>query len=200
VTAKKIGLTGGLGSGKSTVANIFKSFGIETLDADQIARQLTQPGSIEFDQILSYFGNNIIDDQGRINRKLLGNIVFKDAEKLDHLESILHPPIKKAMDAQAHQCKQKYCILEIPLLIETGQYQDMDRVILVTCKRKNRIKRLRQSRGLDEKTISRILYRQMSDEDKMQYADDVIENNGTIIDLEDQVKVLHLNFINWFEC
>ena len=187
----KIGLTGGIGSGKSTVSKIFHSLGIQTIDADQVARRLTLPGTEQFNTIVASFGKSIIDSQGNIDRKKLANMVFTDSAKRHLLESILHPAIKQTMYREIESSPFNYCILEIPLLIETEQHLEMDRVILVTCERHNKIKRLQNSRGMDTQTIKHILASQMDDQEKTQYADQIIDNNGTITELENQTYQLH---------
>jgi len=189
--ASRIGLTGGIGSGKSTVAGLFRKLGIETIDADQIARELTLPGTPEFEQIRDAFGSKVIDSSGNLDRKTLGEIVFSSDEKRRILESILHPPIRKDMLEKSLQSKSPYCILEIPLLIESGQYRDMDRVLVVTCKSSIRIQRLQQDRNLDTPTIVRILDAQLSDDERSANADDVIVNDSTIESLVKQVSALH---------
>jgi len=196
--ASKIGLTGGIGSGKSTVAGLFRKLGIETIDADQIARQLTLPGTPEFEQVRDTFGRKVIDSSGNLDRMTLGEIVFSSDEKRRILESILHPPIRKEMLEKSLQSKSPYCILEIPLLIESGQYRDMDRVLVVTCKSSIRIQRLQQDRNLDLETVNRILDTQLSDDERSARADDVIANDSTIESLEKRVNALHKKYCEMF--
>ena len=199
VKIAKIGLTGGMGSGKSTVAGIFRRIGIQTIDTDQIARELTQPGFQEFDRIIEYFGDGIIDPSGNIDRARLGRIVFSDSQKRSMLESILHPPVRERMHRQIKPSGYRYCILEIPLLIETGQYRDMDRVIVVTCKRETKIERLHTDRGMNVTTIDRILSTQVDEQTRIQCADDVINNDGALAELENQVRYLHEKYTDLYE-
>lgn len=194
MTITKIGLTGGIGSGKSTVAEIFRKLGVQTIDADRIARELTQPGFREFNRIVEYFGDEIIDPMGNIDRVGLGQIVFSDSEKRNMLESILHPSVRERMHGRIKPSEYGYCILEIPLLTETGQFRTMDRVVVVTCKRNNRIKRLRSDRDMDVNRIDRILSTQADDQTRIQCADDVINNDGTLYDLEKQIHLLHKKY------
>ncbi len=189
--AAKIGLTGGIGSGKSTVSNLFSQLGVHTIDADQIARRLSQPGTVEFARIVELFGKEIIDIKGKIIRSKLREIVFADPDKRKSLESILHPPIKKAMLAECRQNNSVYCILEIPLLIESGQYQEMDRVIAVTCQTENAIQRLQCKRNMEVESINLIRQTQTTDLMRIRHADDVIVNDATIVELEKQVRRLH---------
>lgn len=194
----RIGLTGGIGSGKSTVAGIFRKLGIQVIDADQVARELTRPDSPEFDRIVEYFGEGIVAPDGNMDRARLGRIVFSDPQKRSVLESILHPPVRERMHRQIKPSAYGYCILEIPLLIETDQYQDMDRVITVTCKRETKIERLHIDRGMNVTTIDRILATQTDEQTRIQCADDVIDNDGTLVELENQVHHLHEKYLDLY--
>ncbi len=194
----RIGLTGSLGSGKSTVAAIFAGFGIQIIDADRIARQLTRPGCTEFDRIIDHFGNRVIDPHGNLDRARLGDIIFSDSQKRALLESILHPPVREKMHRKISPSVYGYCILEIPLLIETGQYRDMDRVITVTCKRKTKTRRLLADREMSIGTIDRILAAQADEQTRVEYADDIIDNDGTLPELENQVRRLHEKYVGLY--
>jgi dephospho-CoA kinase len=196
--ASRVGLTGGIGSGKSTVANLFQQLGIDVIDADQISRQLTRPGTPQYAQIREAFGSTVIDNSGLLDRAALGKIVFECGTKRELLETILHPPIRKNMIERSMQSHSPYCILEIPLLIESGQYREMDRVLVVTCKTSIRINRLQQDRNLDLQSINRILDSQLSDEERSAEADDVIVNNSTIESLQEQVSALHKTYCAMF--
>ena len=198
VKTARIGLAGGMGNGKSTVAGIFRRLGIQIIDADQVARELTRPGFREFDRIVEYFGNKIVDPAGNVDRARLGRIVFSDSQKRSMLESILHPSVKERMHRQIKPSVYCYCILEIPLLIETGQYQDMDRVIIVTCKRKTKTERLFADRGMSIATIDRILATQTDEQTRIQCADDVINNDGTLAELENQALHLHEKYLDLY--
>lgn len=196
--AKKIGLTGGIGSGKSSVADLFKQLGIDTINTDLISRTLTRPGSPQFEQIIENFGAQITDNSGHIDRKKLANIVFRNDKKRALLESILHPPIMDKMFAQCRQSKSLYCILEIPLLIESGLHKSMDRVIVVTCNPATRTHRLQQTRKMSLDEIKRILNAQLSDRERVARADDIIVNDSTIATLEEQVNGLHKTYCSLF--
>lgn len=196
--ASRVGLTGGIGSGKSTVATLFQRLGIDTIDADQIARQLTMSGTPQLEQIREVFGSAVFNDSGQLDRGTLGEIVFKCGTKREMLEAILHPPIREHMLEKSRQSNSPYCILEIPLLIESGQFREMDRVLVVTCKSSIREKRLQQDRNLDLQTIHRILDTQLSDEERSAEADDVIINDSTIESLEKQVGKLHRSYCAMF--
>ena len=195
VKTARIGLTGGLGSGKSTVAGIFRKLGVQVIDADRIARELTRPGCREFERIVEYFGDEVVDPHGNLDRARLARIVFSDAQKRGMLESILHPPVRKKMHSRIKPSIYGYCILEIPLLIETCQYRDMQRVIVVTCERTTKTQRLIADRGMSIPAIDQVLATQADEQTRIQFADDVIDNNGTLSELENQVHRLHKNIL-----
>jgi len=193
-----IGLTGGIGSGKSTVASMFRDLGISVLSADQISRELVIPGSPQLGQILEAFGPDVQNGDGSLDRAGLARIVFSNPERLKTLESILHPPIRKYMRDAVSTLEDDYCILEIPLLIETGQWQNMDRVLVVTADLKARIKRLISTRNLTEQNARRVMSAQLTDQERIQHADDVLENKGTLENLKEQVEQLHTLYSSLF--
>ncbi len=189
--AVKVGLTGGIGSGKTTVADCFGELGIQVIDADRIARALTEPGTAQFAEIMECFGGEIMDSDGRLDRKQLGRVVFNSPQKRKQLESILHPPIRVEMYALAQQDAQRYCVLDIPLLVESGQYRDMRRVVVVACAPELRARRLREQRDMTDAQITQVMETQASEAERLARADDVIDNNGTPEDIETQVAALH---------
>ncbi len=195
--AARVGLTGGIGSGKTTVAGCFAGLGVQVIDADQIARDICEPGSAPFAQILECFGADLVDSRGRLERKRLGQIAFASAEKRQQLEAILHPPIRREMVARARRDERPYCVLDIPLLVETAQYREMERVLVVSCARAERIRRLRQ-RGMTHREIERVLRAQASERQRKAVADDLIDNNGAIEDIEPQVRALHAKYLELF--
>ena len=189
--AARVGLTGGIGCGKSTVCRLFRELGITTISADEIAHELMTTGTPQYAQIVDHFGVTILDESGAIDRSVLGPRVFNNAAEKTVLESILHPPIRERMLAVAEENGDPYCILEIPLLIETGQYKQMDRVAVITCDVQTRILRLVNDRGMSETAIRKILANQLSDSERAALADDIIDNSGSIDDLRTRVNVLH---------
>lgn len=202
VMATRVGLTGGIGSGKTTVASYFTELGVEVFDADQIGRDLTEPGNAQSEQILAqilkHFGRAIIDSDGRLKRKRLGQIAFNHPQKRKLLESILHPPILDKMLTQCRESSAPYCVLEIPLLIESGQHALMERVVVVTCNLDTRTSRLQQHRKMNVDEINRILNTQLSEQDRLAKADDVIVNDSTVDSLKQQVATLHENYRSLF--
>lgn len=174
---KVIALTGGIGAGKSLVANYFFSLGAEVIDADQLARQAIERGSDGFDQVISVFGDEILQD-GDINRRALGEIVFSDPDKRKKLESIIHPIVQQALaDARKELTEDQILIYEIPLLVETNAVDKFDLVITVEAPMQARIERLR-NRGLHISDIEKRIANQVSPEERRAVANIVIENDG----------------------
>ena len=182
-----IGLTGGTGSGKSTVSAYLKKRGCCIIDADEIARQLTSPGGEALDPIREKFGDSVFYDDGTLDRKKLGNIVFKDEEKLKILEEITTKIVIRKITDKIHQMKESgyegIVILDAPLLFEFGMEGLADENWLVICDRERRIKRLENRDGLSRREITDRMANQLSDEKKMDMADQSIDNSGSIDDL-----------------
>ena len=195
--AKRVGLTGGIGSGKSAIAECFAELGVSVIDADRIAHELSAPGSAQFEQIVARFGDEVVDTDGKLNRARLGRMVFDSAQKRQQLEAILHPPIRTEMLAIAQRDTQSYCLLVIPLLVESGQHREMERVVTVTCSRQTRIARLRQ-RGMSAGDIARVMKIQASEQQRIEIADDVIDNNFDVDAIAPQVRDLHQTYLALF--
>ncbi len=195
--AVKIGLTGGIGSGKSTAAAAFAELGVQVLDADRIARQLSAPGGDKFDEILALFGTDMVAADGRMDRKRLAQVVFNNAAKRRCLEAILHPPILAKMAAAAARDRRPYCLLDIPLLVECDLAAAMTRVAVVTCTVATRRQRLR-ARGLPTAHITQIMRNQASEEARLAVADDVLDNNRDTTALVAQVRQLHKRYLSLF--
>jgi dephospho-CoA kinase len=175
---KVIGLTGGIGSGKSLVANYFFSLGAHVVDADQLARQAIERGSTGFDEVLSAFGDSILKD-GDIDRRKLGEIVFSDPEKRKLLESIVHPIVQKGLAvAKENLSEDEILVYEIPLLVETKAMDKFDEIITVEAPLEERIKRL-TNRGLLHSEIEKRIANQVSPDERKAVANFVIENNGS---------------------
>jgi dephospho-CoA kinase len=189
-----LGLTGGIATGKNSVAQILETRGAEIIDADKIARKLLEPGQAAFDKVVSTFGRDILDFEGSIDRKRLADIVFKDKTKREDLNSILHPAIideewNKVL-AVKRRNPEAIAVINAPLLIESGNYKDVDKVILVVASEALVIKRLVERDGLSrEGALSRIAS-QMPEDKKRNYADYIIENNGSLEELKKKVRQL----------
>lgn len=196
-----IGLTGGIGSGKTLVSKLFAEHGVPIIDADIIARQLTEPSQSAFDQIVQYFGNEILNADGSLNRKQLRSIIFKNTEQRLWLENLLHPLILKEMVRQVSRLTTNtpYCLVVIPLLFETESNQSstfVDRILLIDSSEQNQLLRVSERDKSVKAEVLSILQNQAKREHRLAKADDVIINDGLISDLEPQVEHLHQKYIN----
>ena len=184
-----IALTGGIGSGKSLVANYFYSLGAEVIDADQLARQAIERGSEGFDQVIFEFGDVILKD-GDIDRRALGEIVFSDPIKRKALEAIIHPKVQQALTQARNSLNENQILIyEIPLLVETYAPSKFDKVITVEAPLELRIERLK-SRGLLQSEIEKRISNQATPEQRRAIADIQIENDGTEEELLRKVEAI----------
>ena len=182
-----IGLTGGIGCGKSLVAQFFAELGALVVDADQLARAAIERGSAGFDEVIATFGDSILLN-GEINRKVLGELVFKDSAARGKLEAIIHPLVRKEFkDAVASLKDNEVLVYEIPLIVETNAQNHFDMVITVESEYENRVERLR-ARGLHLSEIDLRIASQATRAQREEVADFVIENNGTHDELLRQVE------------
>ena len=190
---KKIGLTGGIASGKTTVSDCFKKLGTQVIDADIISHEVTEPSGSAFEEILSEFGSEILDENGLINRKKMRAIIFNDPSQKKILEKIIHPKVRDEMFQRINKSDDHYLIVSVPLLVETGMHQIMDRNLLVDCSEDTQIERLMHRDKITLNEAKAILKNQASRSDRKKIADDLIvnENNVTLIELEDKVLELH---------
>ena len=189
-----IGLTGTYGCGKSTVADMFEEMGDLVLDADALARRVVEPGQAALQEIVEAFGADIVDEQGRLDRKAMARIVFSDAARRRDLEAIIHPRVRQAMEkdvaAAQKEGKHQNIILNVPLLYEAGQEKMADKVIVVTIKESERFRRLRQRDGASEAEIVKRLGAQWSQRYKACLADAVIENSGSLESTREQAQAI----------
>ena len=190
---KKIGLTGGVASGKTTVSDCFKKLGTQVIDADVISHEVTEPSGSAFDEILSEFGSEILDEKGLINRKKMRVIIFNDPSQKKILENIIHPKVRDEMFQRINKSDDHYLIVSVPLLVETGMHQIMDRNLLIDCSEDTQIDRLMHRDKITLNEARAILKNQASRSDRKKIADDLIvnENNVTLIELESKVLELH---------
>lgn len=191
-----IGLTGNIGSGKSTVAKMFAALGIDIIDADDIARQVVAPGSQTLDTIKKHFGHEIIDEDGKLNRSLLRKIIFNDEQQKTWLENLLHPLIREEIVKQVTQSTSPYCIVEIPLLYDRKSFPYLDRVLTVSVDRATQIQRLKARDGNDEETLKKIINAQPSNEERLKLSDDIIDNSQDLEALSAKVNKLHHIYSN----
>ena len=193
-TAKKqsfrIGLTGGIASGKSTVADLFVALGADVIDTDVIAREVVQPGEPALEEIQRRFGNDVLDESGALDRAAMRSLVFSNHDARSDLEAILHPRIGAEVRRQSQSADGLYQIIAVPLLVESPLLRFVDRVLVVDCPEAVQLERLlkRDSGTLDE--ARRILAAQSSREDRLEIADDVIHNDADLEHLRKQVIAL----------
>lgn len=191
----RIGLTGGIGSGKSAVAASFAALGTPVIDADEIAHRLTRPGGPAVAPILAAFGPDIASDSG-IDRRLLAERVFQQPGERHRLEAILHPLIRAEMIREAEALSAPYCILVIPLLVEAGQHDLVDRVLVVDVEERLQLERVRTRDGRSDAEIRAILAAQASRAERLRAADDVITNDSNLAALDRQVEELHRRYLS----
>ncbi len=187
----KVGLTGGIGCGKTTVSTLFEELGIPVIDADIIAHRLVEKGQPALKALVENFGDEILNAEGFLDRGLLRERVFSDREQKRRLEAILHPLVYAQIDKEAAALESRYCIISIPLLIETGGVEMIDRVLVIDCPEAMQVARVRQRDKIPESQIQAIIAAQVSREERLAVADDVIENSKTPLQLAQQVKKLH---------
>ena len=189
-----IGLTGGIGSGKSTVAELFKKLGVPVIDADIFARQICEPGASAYNTVIDHFGAGILDDGGHINRKKLRDIIFAHDLEREWLEAALHPIIRREMHTQAETFNSPYCIFVIPLLTESNNLDGIDRILVVDAPEALQIERASKRDHTSMDDIEKIMSAQNSRGERLTYADDVILNDVDIAALERKVAKLHESY------
>jgi dephospho-CoA kinase len=186
-----IGLTGGIGSGKSTVAGFFSQLGINVIDTDQLSREVTEPKTSGLAAIEQHFGAGILKPDGTLNRSALRQKIFTHPEERLWLEKLLHPMIRKAMHQKIKSSQSPYCIAVIPLLTEVGPDPIIQRILVVDTTPGLQMQRTRQRDKEAGSEVAAILKIQSTREKRLQMAHDIIHNNGSMNDLEAAVKNLH---------
>ena len=191
-----VALTGGIGCGKSTVCQLFSKHGAPVIDTDILSRELVEPGTPALSEIISHFGQELLQKDGSLNRKALSNIVFKNSEQRKILESILHPKIRAEIERQLQNIKSDYTIIAIPLLIETNQQSTYDRVLVIDCSEHLQFERTISRDGRSPEEVEGIIKTQASREARLKLADDVITNDSSLSSLEQQVQKLHSQYLS----
>ncbi len=188
-----VGLTGGIGSGKSTVAGMFAAHGVRIIDTDLISHQLTQADGEAIPAILDAFGAHLVDSRGALDRARMRELIFADPAAKKRLETILHPLIfAQAKRQVASPTAAPYTLIVVPLLFESGRYAGwLHRVITVDCPEATQIARTMQRSSLDEATVRAIMAQQLSRYERQRLADEVIRNDGDLHDLQNQVDAMH---------
>lgn len=190
-----VGLTGGIGSGKTSVSDLFAKKSIDIVDADIIAREVVMPGSVGLQAILNAFGSQIINTNGELNRALLREIVFKETTNKDKLNAILHPLIRQEMLKQLSNTVSSYCILSAPLLFENKLQTLVQVSLVVDLTEETQLKRTSLRDNSRPETIKGIIAAQISRKERLALADYVIDNSGDIENLQSQVDELHQIFM-----
>jgi dephospho-CoA kinase len=185
-----IGLTGGIGSGKSTVAGMFAAMGVPVIDMDQIARQVVEPGQPALDQITREFGIDILDAKGQLDRRRLRELIFDSVDKRRRLEAILHPLIRQETKRQLAELDIVYCIVVIPLLLESDQCPFVDRILVVDVPESMQISRTMMRDGVSKAAVEKILAAQIDRSSRLAAADDIINNSADLAQVRNSVAEL----------
>ena len=187
-----VGLTGGIGSGKSAAADLLAARGALVVDTDQIAHQLTAPGGAAMEPIREAFGNGVVAADGALNRPAMRALAFEDPDARKRLEAILHPMIRAESERQCRAATTPYVVLVVPLLIESGTYRErVRRLCVVDCPEDVQVLRVMQRSGLEERQVRAIMAAQASRAERLAAADDVIDNSAGYAELAVQVERLH---------
>jgi len=191
-----VGLTGGIGSGKSAAADAFAKLGATVVDTDAIAHELTGPGGAAIADVRRLFGDALIDAAGAMDRKRMRELVFADAGKKQRLEALLHPMIRAESERRIAAAPGPYVVHVVPLLVESPGYRErVGRVLVVDCPEALQISRVRQRSGLPEEQVRSIIASQIQRERRLAAADDVIDNSGSIAAMQQQVRRLHEKYL-----
>ncbi|GGY62853.1 dephospho-CoA kinase [Cellvibrio zantedeschiae] len=190
-----VGLTGGIGSGKSEVSSRFERLGIRVVDADIVAREVVMPGSFSLQAIAERFGLDILSQDGSLDRKKLRSLIFENPSEKAWLENLLHPIIRKEIIAQLTHSESPYTILSSPLLLETTQHELVDRVLVVDAEENLQLARATLRDESNTEQIKKIMGTQMNRSTRIAKADDIIHNHGDLEELEQQVQLLHARYL-----
>jgi dephospho-CoA kinase len=193
--AFRVGLTGGIASGKSTAAKFFGALGVPILDSDQVARDVVEPGQPPLERLVQRFGPKILTADGHLDRPALRDIVFSDPRARADLEALTHPAIGAAMEARSAAAGGPYQILVIPLLVEKNLAAHVDRVLVVDCDEELQMRRLRDRDGSTPEQVQAILKAQAPRAARLKAADDVIHNDADMSAVRDQVAALHARYL-----
>ena len=191
-----VGLTGGIGSGKTTIAYFFSERDIKVINADQLARKVVQPGTIALSQIKQKFGEKILTESYGLNRSLLREIVFKDERQRVWLENLLHPLIEDEINKSIESALSQYVVLESPLLLETNQHKLVNRILVIDVSPEIQLKRTLSRDGGSEATIKAIINSQLTRIQRLNMADDVINNEQDLKSVRIELESLHQNYLS----
>jgi dephospho-CoA kinase len=193
-----LGLTGGIGSGKTTVANMFAELGASIIDTDVIAHQVSQTGGTAIPFIAKCFGADFINTEGAMDRAKMRDLVFSDTQAKKQLESILHPLIRQQCEIEATTSRGAYPIFVVPLLIESGNWRArVQRILVVDCDQETQIARVIQRNKFERVQVLRILAAQVSREERLAHADDIINSMADLSQVRSEVEILHKKYLNF---
>lgn len=192
-----VGLTGGIGSGKTAVSDRFAALGVPVIDTDLLSREVVKPGHSGLEEIASAFGREMIAPDGTLDRNRLRQRVFRNPAERERLERILHPRIREAMLARLAQINAPYVMVVIPLLFESRQTDVVDRVLVVDAPEAAQRQRVADRDGLADKEVAQVLAAQTDRAKRLRGADDVIHNDRTLTDLDQVVSELHQRYLSW---
>ncbi|MEW6689498.1 MAG: dephospho-CoA kinase [Pseudomonadota bacterium] len=191
-----VGLTGGIGSGKSAAAREFARLGATVIDTDAIAHELTGPGGAALGEVKRLFGAEFLDASGAMDRSRMRELVFSDPAQKKRLEALLHPLIRAETERRTAAADGPYVVQVVPLLLESGEYRRrVARVLVVDCPEALQVSRVRQRSAMTEAEVRRIIASQIERQTRLAAADDVIDNSGTIAALQQQVRQLHERYL-----
>ena len=190
-----VGLTGGIGSGKSAAANFFIDLGVDLIDADDLAKNVLNKNSKGYELFINEFGEQYLDNDKNIDRDLLRKTIFNDSDKKNKLENIIHPQVRSGIEEFIKSSKSDYCIVVVPLIYETRSSSYYDRILVIDCDEEIQINRSAIRDNTENKEIKKIISKQASREERLSIADDVILNNRTIDSLKEEVIKLHKKYI-----
>ena len=190
-----IGLTGGIGSGKSVAAALFKDIGIDLIDADDLARDSLNINSKGYELFIEEFGDKYLDENKNINRELIRKLIFNDSDAKSKLENIIHPIVRSGIETFIKNKKSDYCIIVVPLIFETNSSKIYDRVLVIDCDVDVQISRTSKRDNQTKSDIENIVNKQATREQRLSIADDVIVNNGSLDLLRNEVLKIHKKYL-----
>ena len=190
-----IGLTGGIGSGKSAAATLFKDIGIDLIDADDLARDSLSINSEGYKLFIEQFGDKYLDENKNINRELIRKLIFNDSDAKSKLENIIHPIVRSGIETFIKNKKSDYCIIVVPLIFETNSSKIYDRVLVIDCDVDVQISRTSKRDNQTKSDIENIINKQATREQRLSIADDVIVNNGSLDLLSNEVLKIHKKYL-----
>lgn len=191
-----VGLTGGIGSGKTVVSDYFAELGVPVIDTDVIARKIVEPGQPALQQLVRCFGGGILREDGTLDRDALRNLAFSNDANREKLDAITHPAIRQEAIRQISATKYPYCLVVVPLLKPGTEFTQLtQRILVVTAERETRICRVMERSNLSRRQVEQIMQSQLDDADRLAFADDIIDNNGTIGEARHQAEQLHQKYL-----